>query len=614
MMFLSIEQIEFIIEDGDVICTAIIVCMAIVAALWYLAKSGREKLALIREEGGTSTLRVSKLDNTVGYAGSGADLQFPSNAGRKSKSFMGYFLGSMSSKPTWGFIPMGGGERMPVPEGSVSLIGPQGVEFTSFIGDKDPLRKRFDPAVGLLVIMMILSLALQMYLGIYASAHYTDLISEQQMEDIGQGLATEAQAAGTSPEKIFSLGIVEFALLIGMFAFSSGRLGPENIFVFLLSFLGYLAFPSPATYNSVLIGWVAYTALPYFLNWFLPRMKTWRLNLPKLEFLDLNVRNILVLALLAIVMIGAFNARKSGYVQFMGFQVGDLTLLILMLMCISGLNAKKLLRDCLWTLGVMAAASFAIYFGGETGTAAVIALVAFIIVVVRGSSFLVFKPYFVAAVCLVALFMGATGVGALIQGSSAEGAVQGDVSTSNTVDRISGRLDRWRLDYPVDDVDYSQPLQVERLRVLAASGGDRGFGLYGGEYRHRITQAGVDLVSGILLEELGMVNGSLIVFLIFMVAAGYCFQGVKALKLHYSLICYAAAFFIGVRAFINFVSSTGMAFAVGPFRIGIPVVGLPMPFLSRAGSAGLILFICLAFAEASKVLTGQVRKRLVREA
>jgi cell division protein FtsW (lipid II flippase) len=134
-----------------------------------------------------------------------------------------------------------------------------------------------------------------------------------------------------------------------------------------------------------------------------------------------------------------------------------------------------------------------------------------------------------------------------------------------------------------------------------------------GNYRKDITQAEVDLSVGIILEEFGLVNGTILISMVFLAALGYCFQGARALKFHYALLCYSISFFIAVKAFINFASSTGMAFAVGPFLVGMPVVGVPMPFLARAGGAGLILFVCLAFAESSKLFSKNMRRYIIKK-
>jgi cell division protein FtsW (lipid II flippase) len=209
----------------------------------------------------------------------------------------------------------------------------------------------------------------------------------------------------------------------------------------------------------------------------------------------------------------------------------------------------------------------------------------------------------IAAPLLLALiFAGTVAFGAFVESIPPE-AQQAD----STWQKIATRLKYWRDDYPLDDKDDGSPIQVEMLRIAAASGGYDGFGPMQGNYRSDVKQAQVDLSVGIVLEEFGLANGSLLIAMVFLVALGYLFQGAKAYKFHYSLMCCTASFFIAVKAFINFASSTGMAYAIGPLRIGLPIVGVPMPFLARAGGAGFILFVCLSFAEASKVFTKRMR-------
>ena len=193
----------------------------------------------------------------------------------------------------------------------------------------------------------------------------------------------------------------------------------------------------------------------------------------------------------------------------------------------------------------------------------------------------------VTGVCVSIFLIGQTGA-------------LGEGIFGNTFNTISS-IELWEQDY--GSINENTPIAVQQLRVFSAAGGLDGLGLYKGHFRINSSQSRFDFIVGVLFEELGMKTGMLFIFLIILTAFGCYFQGVRAEKYHLAALCFLIAILIGLHTFINLASATGISINLMGFRLGIPIAGLPMPFLSHSGSAILIVFICLALVESVK-LTG----------
>jgi hypothetical protein len=249
MMFLGnyIKAIEFLVEYGDLICSFLLSGMAVVAVLWHLANSRRESLAVFTGEDG-SKMRVRKMDNTVGFKGSGADLEFPRPSGRRAGAVQGFLLYSMSAS-SWSFITKASGKTQPVQDGAVASIFGFEAGLDSYVGDK-PGKSRLGASFALIVIMALMSAAFQFYIAMYASYHCP-------------------KSYEASPLTFFTLCVAEFLVLILM---DLSRVGPENVLALMLSYLGYVLFPSNRTFVGALLGWGAYLLLPRLIKWLLPKM------------------------------------------------------------------------------------------------------------------------------------------------------------------------------------------------------------------------------------------------------------------------------------------------------------------------------------------------------
>ena len=151
-------------------------------------------------------------------------------------------------------------------------------------------------------------------------------------------------------------------------------------------------------------------------------------------------------------------------------------------------------------------------------------------------------------------------------------------------------------------VDLSIPIQVQQTRAFSAAGGQTGLGLYNGHFRIDSPQSKASFITGVVFEELGMNTGILLIVLILLTAYGCYFQGVRAEKYHFSVICSLIAIFIALCAMINLASITGVSFNLMELRFNMPVVELPMPFLSSGGTLlSIVLFIGMILVESVKL-------------
>ncbi|MDR2649212.1 MAG: FtsW/RodA/SpoVE family cell cycle protein, partial [Clostridiales bacterium] len=267
-------------------------------------------------------------------------------------------------------------------------------------------------------------------------------------------------------------------------------------------------------------------------------------------------------------------------------QVGDWFFIVILLLSMGRLRNIKKVTPIMLTSAIICLAYF---LKGETGTPATLVIIVLLLLVMRGSTRI--PAVLLTAVALSAILAASSAFGNMIK----SGVWPGNIK----FDTIADRITQWEQDYA--EVDISKPMQVQRLRVLSAAGGQNGVGLYNGRYRIDSSQTNSDFIVGVLFEELGVRTGVLFIILILLTAYGCYFQGIRAERYHLAVVCFLIGVFIALRVMVNLASATGVSVNIMGLRLGIPIVGLPMPFLSRAGSAGLVLFICLALVDAVKM-------------
>lgn len=162
--------------------------------------------------------------------------------------------------------------------------------------------------------------------------------------------------------------------------------------------------------------------------------------------------------------------------------------------------------------------------------------------------------------------------------------------------KINARLQAWSAGYPMSNPDNSQ---MQKMRIYAASGSLTGVGPRYGQMKQANDDAlRHDFVFGLIIEEFGLITAFLLVLLAFT----FILLGMKnSFRTTYALAACAgaAAFSIGLRMWMNLASSTGMHLVLPgvPLVIGLPIMGLYFPFLSRAGSALIMIWLLIAMIE-----------------
>ena len=128
--------------------------------------------------------------------------------------------------------------------------------------------------------------------------------------------------------------------------------------------------------------------------------------------------------------------------------------------------------------------------------------------------------------------------------------------------------------YQITDDNY----QVAHSKIAIANGGLLGRFPGNSKERDFLPQAYSDFIYSIILEEMGLLGGTvvLIFYIIIMMRAGKIAQ--KTDKLFPKYLILGSAMMLGMQAFVN------MAVAVNL----IPVTGQPLPLISRGGTSTLI--------------------------
>ena len=128
--------------------------------------------------------------------------------------------------------------------------------------------------------------------------------------------------------------------------------------------------------------------------------------------------------------------------------------------------------------------------------------------------------------------------------------------------------------YQITDDNY----QVAHSKIAIANGGVLGRFPGNSKERDFLPQAYSDFIYSIILEEMGLLGGTvvLILYIIIMMRAGIIAR--KTEKLFPKYLILGSALMLGMQAFVN------MAVAVNL----IPVTGQPLPLISRGGTSTLI--------------------------
>ncbi len=198
----------------------------------------------------------------------------------------------------------------------------------------------------------------------------------------------------------------------------------------------------------------------------------------------------------------------------------------------------------------------------DMGTAAVVAMTAFVMFVVGG----------VSKWTLI--------IGSLVAIVSCSWLVTHE---QYRMDRINNHFDRWS-EQNRDDIGW----QTVQSELGMASGGIIGVGPGAGRAKHVLPAATTDFVDATIGEEFGLFGVLLILAILGALSYRLMQLAKKANSPFASFVLAGTAAWIGIQACVNVMMANGM----------LPAIGIPLPFVSSGGSSLLSLWIALGVCNA----------------
>lgn len=146
--------------------------------------------------------------------------------------------------------------------------------------------------------------------------------------------------------------------------------------------------------------------------------------------------------------------------------------------------------------------------------------------------------------------------------------------------------------------------QVCNGYIAINSGGLLGSGYGNSKQKYLyLPEAHTDFIYAIIVEETGLIVGTIIILLYFLIIWRILMIGKKSYNLQGSVICYGVASLIALHVMVNLGGVFGL----------IPLTGVPLPFYSYGGSFMINLLICLGMVQRVSVENKMFeQKHLVR--
>lgn len=130
--------------------------------------------------------------------------------------------------------------------------------------------------------------------------------------------------------------------------------------------------------------------------------------------------------------------------------------------------------------------------------------------------------------------------------------------------------------------------QVCNSYIAINNGGLLGKGIGNSTQKYLyLPESYTDFIFPVIVEELGLIVGSLIVLLYGYIIFRILKIAKRTYKLSHGLICYGVAAYIFIHIFVNLVGVLGL----------LPLTGVPLPFLSYGGSYALCLTVALTMVQ-----------------
>lgn len=226
----------------------------------------------------------------------------------------------------------------------------------------------------------------------------------------------------------------------------------------------------------------------------------------------------------------------------------------------------------LWMIGLMSLVCFIIAVD-NLSTALLLFIVCFVLMFIGNVRFMYLAKTALVGMAVVAFVVFFL---MIIPASWTQSKLLGRTATWKArIDRFGNSPEKDHESYyQITDENY----QVAHSKIAIANGGV--FGKFPGNSKERdfLPQAYSDFIYSIILEEMGLLGGTvvLILYIIIMMRAGKIAR--KTEKLFPKYLILGSALMLGMQAFVN------MAVAVNL----IPVTGQPLPLISRGGTSTLI--------------------------
>lgn len=152
-------------------------------------------------------------------------------------------------------------------------------------------------------------------------------------------------------------------------------------------------------------------------------------------------------------------------------------------------------------------------------------------------------------------------------------------------DKFPNRVDTWvsRIENFKSAKDVNANYQIERAKAAIVNGGLFGVGIGKSEYKYHLPQSSSDFIFAIIIEEFGIIVGSVLILLYLLMLFRVLIIVHKVDNKFGQILVTALGLYIMIQAFTNISVSTQV----------IPVTGQNLPLVSSGGSAAWITCISL---------------------
>lgn len=299
----------------------------------------------------------------------------------------------------------------------------------------------------------------------------------------------------------------------------------------------------------------------------------------------------IVAALLILTFFMGFEAGGAqGWLSVGGIQIQPVEFLkIMVIWYLSYILSRRqttivdnFLKTVLMPVGLVGVLTFLVLIQPDTGGAAIIVLMVLVMLLASGISYWYGIVTALGGITLSALVIE----GVVLFGKH--------VLPSYIVDRFTVFKDPF-----ISEYDAGQQLIQSYYAMFNGGWFGRGLG-QSIQKKGFLPVAESDFIFSIVIEELGLVAGTLILLLLLFLIVRIFMVGIKATSSFNSLMCIGIGSMLLIQTFVNIGGITGM----------IPMTGVTFPFISQGGSSLLVLSIAIGLV--LNIRADELRKKYQR--